>query len=210
MRREWLEQLWRTLERVHLFDWVLDRIGLWPILSGVTSAAVAGLVSLALNAPRYLIPIIALLALVCGVWLINEGTQLLDWLRMRRKLHALGPGSSIVPFLTLGRLSKLSVAVAAILALGIYGYVVNQRHVDLDFGNVTTWSVSVNIAGLLAYTSVYGDSGESVIALLVCRFYNLSNTQRRLIDVTLVIPTKDKEIPEIRAGTETFDFWYKK
>jgi hypothetical protein len=80
-----------------------------------------------------------------------------------------------------------------------------------DFESVTTWSVSFKIGGLLAGGHFYVDPNDRTyaIGLPECRFYNLSNTQRRMIDITLIIPTKDPEIPSITLSTATLDFLYK-
>jgi hypothetical protein len=80
-----------------------------------------------------------------------------------------------------------------------------------DFEKVTTWSVSFKIGGLLAGGHFYFDTNDPTyaIGLPECRFYNLSTTQRRAIDLTLVIPTKDPEMPTITLRTETLDFLYK-
>jgi hypothetical protein len=80
-----------------------------------------------------------------------------------------------------------------------------------DFENVATWSVSFKIGGLLAGGHFYVDPNDPTyaIGLPECRFYNLSTTQRRMIDITLVIPTKDSEMPSITLSTETLDFQYK-
>jgi hypothetical protein len=78
-----------------------------------------------------------------------------------------------------------------------------------DFENVNTWSVSFKIGGSLVSTGRgASDDRERVIGLLECRFYNLSITQRRMIDLTLVIPTKDPEQPILTLNAQ-LDFFFK-
>lgn len=84
-----------------------------------------------------------------------------------------------------------------------------------DFEDVGTWSVSVKVGGLLAAGPL--DFGKNILSYVLglpeCRFYNLSTTQRRMIDLRLTIPTKDLKDPlgpSITLTTETLDFGFKR
>jgi hypothetical protein len=78
------------------------------------------------------------------------------------------------------------------------------------FENVTTWSVSFKIGGSLVSTGRgASDTPDRVSGLMECRFYNLSTTQRHIINLTLEIPTKDPKIPILTLRTQTLDFFFK-
>ena len=94
----------------------------------------------------------------------------------------------------------------------IHGDTDQTKHSSPDFESVVTWSVSFKIGGFILGRPL--DIGKNVsiyvIGLPECQFYNLSTTQRRLIDLKLVVSTKIPKIPTITPDTQNLDFLFKR
>jgi hypothetical protein len=70
-----------------------------------------------------------------------------------------------------------------------------------DFNKVTTWSVSFQT--LYVSEALSSDiRATSFILLHKCRFVNLSNTRTRALDIKIIVPTNDPEIPVVTLDTE--------
>jgi hypothetical protein len=83
------------------------------------------------------------------------------------------------------------------------------RHVSAqlpDFEKAKTWSVSFEVAGVVS-----GGHSEDVnypFFLLIhgCKFANMSVTQKRILDLKVVIRTNDPQLPEVTLDTENMPF----
>jgi hypothetical protein len=79
------------------------------------------------------------------------------------------------------------------------------RHVSAqlpDFEKVTTWGVSFEAGGVVS--GGYSDDIKSLFYMLIqgCSFYNLSVTQKRVLDLKLEISTDDPDLPMMTFNTE--------
>ena len=83
------------------------------------------------------------------------------------------------------------------------------RHVSFqlpDFEKAKTWSVSFEIAGVVS--GGYSEYVNYPFFLLIhgCKFSNMSVTQKRILDLKVVIRTNDPQLPEVTLDTENMPF----
>jgi hypothetical protein len=82
------------------------------------------------------------------------------------------------------------------------------RHISAelpDFNKVTTWSVSFQT--FIASEALSSDIRPTSFVLLHrCRFTNLSNTLTRILDIKIILPTNDPEIPTVTLDTQNMSF----
>jgi hypothetical protein len=74
------------------------------------------------------------------------------------------------------------------------------------FDDAGDWSVSFQLIGLVSGGFSQDKKSPFYVALQRCEFINLSVKQERIIDLKIVIPTKDPALPTLSLNTATMEF----
>jgi hypothetical protein len=221
----WLLRLWYRIEPAEHIDWILETLGLRERVRQIIAAGLGGVVMLIFqrlrDSPADWTALMVLGSAGLIFYVLNQLSQWSNNRNTYNTLRGLNPNAQpTITFFTRKRILAYSVTTFfAIFALTLHR---SPSGIDwpwtreaptlqappqasetppptpkkkIDFEDVASWSVSFRIDGVWL-------AEDHHLTLERCWFSNLSTSQRRIIDVKIVIPTRNYLYSSVVLDTE--------